>query len=80
MGFFKLVIIVLLKVYSTDKIFGKICLKTIRDIFFPNMCSAISGRTGGLKVFVGDDIQQKGKLQTCGLAGRPPYPSSNSLP
>ena len=34
------------------------------------MWSAISGGTGGLKVLVGGDIQQKGNLQTYGLAGR----------
>ena len=72
MRFFRLVMIVLLKICTTDKIFGKISLKTIRDTFFSNMWSAISGGTGGLKVLVGGDIQQKGKLQTCGLAGRPP--------
>ena len=34
------------------------------------MWSAISGGKGGFKVLVGGDIQQKGKLQTYGLAGR----------
>ena len=72
MRFFKLVMIVLLKIYATDKFFGKICLKTIRDIFFSDMWSAISGGTGWLKVLVGGDVQQKGKVQTFGLAGKPP--------
>ena len=73
MRFFKLAVIVLLKICATEKIFGKICLKVIRDTFFSNMWSAISGVTGRLKVLVEGDIQQKGKLQTYGLAGRPPH-------
>ena len=39
MRFFKLVMTGLLKIYATDKIFGKTCLKTIRDTFFSNMWS-----------------------------------------
>ena len=55
----KLIMIVLLKICVTDKIFGKICPKIIRDTFFSSMWSAISGGTGGLKVLVGGgDIQQ----------------------
>ena len=69
MRFCKLDIIVLLKICATEKIFGKICLKIIRGTFFSNMWSAVSGGTGGLKVLVGGDIQQKGKLQTYGIAG-----------
>ena len=34
MSFFKLVMIVSLKIYATNKIFGKIYLKAIRDTFF----------------------------------------------
>ena len=71
--------IVLLKICATEKVFGKICLKIIKDTFFPNMCSVISRGTGGPKVLVGGDIQQKGKLQTYELAGRPSHTNS-SLP
>ena len=69
MRFFKLVMIVLLKICATDKIIGKICLKIIRDTFFSSMWSAISEDGGeGWEVVGGwggwSDIQQKGKLQT----------------
>ena len=63
-----------MKICSTDKIFGKTCLKIFRNTFFSNMWFGISRGTGGLKVLVGGDIQQKGKLQTYGLAGRAPKP------
>ena len=66
MSFFKLVMIVLLKKYATDKIFGKICLKTIRDTFFSNMRSVIMGGKGNW-----GDIQQKGKVQTFSPVGGP---------
>ena len=33
--------IVLLQIYAAGNIFGKICLKAIRDIFFSNMWSVI---------------------------------------
>ena len=69
MSFFKLVMIVLLKIYAAVKIFGKICLKVIRDTFFFNMLSVI--RRG--KEDWGD-IQQMGKVQTFSLAGGPPPP------
>ena len=77
MRFFKLVMIMLLKICATDKMFGKICLKIIRNTFFSNMWSAISGGTRGLKVLVRGDIQQKEKLQTYGFSGRHPnqFPS-----
>ena len=65
--------IVLLKIYATDKIFGKIYLKTLRDIFFSNTWSTISGGTGRLKILVRGDIQQNGKVETYGLAGRLPH-------
>ena len=45
------------------------------------MWSAINGGPGGLKVFMRGEIEQKEKLQTYGLAGRPPPPPlPNSLP
>ena len=44
------------------------------------MWSNISGGTGGLKVLMGGDIQQKGKLQTYGLAGRLPPPPTQFPP
>ena len=43
MSFFKLVMIVLLKIYTAGKMFGKICLKAIGDTFFSNICSVIRG-------------------------------------
>ena len=41
--------------HATDKIFGKICLKAIRDTFFPNMWPEITGGTGV-------DMKQRGSL------------------
>ena len=59
MSFFKLVMIVLLKIYTTSKIFGKIFLKAIRDTFFP-ICGLWSGeREGGLGV----TLNRKGKFK-----------------
>ena len=46
MSFFKLVMIVLLKIYAAGKIFGKLCLKAIRNTFFSNMWSVISRGKG----------------------------------
>ena len=46
MSIFKLVMIVLLKIYVAGKIFGKICLKAIRDTFFSNMWSVVGGGKG----------------------------------
>ena len=46
MTFFKLVMIVLLKIYAAGKIFGKIYLKAIRNTFFSNMWCVISGGKG----------------------------------
>ena len=69
MSFFKLVMIVLLKIYGTGKIFGKICLKAIRDTFF-----SIYGLWAGKGRGTGGDTQQKGKVQTFSLAGGPPTP------
>ena len=43
MNFFKLVMILLLKIYTAGKMFGKICLKAIGDTFFSNICSVIRG-------------------------------------
>ena len=75
MKFFKLVMTVLQKIYATGKVFGKICLKTIRDTFFFSICGLQSvERHGDSKFWSGDDIQQKGKVQTYGFAGIPPSP------
>ena len=54
--------------HVAHKIFGKTRLKAIRDTFFSNRV---------LSFLVGGDIQQKGKVKTFGLTGRP-HP--NSLP
>ena len=43
MSFFQLVMILLLKIYAPVKIFGKICLKAIRDTFFSNILPVIRG-------------------------------------
>ena len=43
MSFFKLVMIVLLKIYVAGKVFGKIYLKAIRNTFSSSMWSVISG-------------------------------------
>ena len=56
MNFFKLVMIVLLKIYATSKVFDKICLNAIRDTFF-SICGPWSGEGKG----TGGDIQQKGE-------------------
>ena len=47
MSFFKLVMIVLLKIYVAVKIFVKISLKAIRDTFFSNMLSVITFSLAG---------------------------------
>ena len=46
LSFSKLVMIVLLKIYAARKFFCKICLKAIRDTFFPYMWSVIRGGKG----------------------------------
>ena len=61
------------KMYAAGKLFGKVCLKTIRDTFFPNMWSV--NREGKRDpIFWWCDIWQKGKAQTFTLARRPPLP------
>ena len=67
MNFFILAMIVLLKIYARSKIFGKICLKAIRDTFFSNMWSVIRGGKG-----TGGDIQQTEKVQAFSLTEGPP--------
>ena len=63
-----------LKIYATGKTLGKICLKAIRDFFQYVVCDQRWDR--GTQFFGWVDVQHKEKLQTFGLAGRPP----NSLP
>ena len=43
MRFFRLVMIVLLKIYTAGKIFGKMCLQAITNAFFSNIWSVIRG-------------------------------------
>ena len=74
MSFFKLVMIVQLKIYATGKVFGKMCLKAIRDTFFP-ICGSVIRRETGPNFWWGY-IQQKGKVKTFGLARK----ALNSLP
>ena len=45
-SFFKLVMIMSLKIYAADKVFGKICLKAIRATLFSNIWSVIMGGKG----------------------------------
>ena len=65
----KVVMIVLLKIYATDKIFGKSCLKTFRDTVFFQFVVYNPRRDRGTQSFGGGDIQQKGKVQTHGFSG-----------
>ena len=60
--------------HAAVKSYGKICLKAIGDTFFL-ICGLWSGEGQGTYFLGGDNIQQKGKVQTFGLAGRPPPPS-----
>ena len=63
MSFFKLVMIVSLKIYATNKIFGKIYLKAIRDtLFFFQYVVCNQGREGILGGEGWGDIQQMGKV------------------
>ena len=71
MSFFKLVMMVLLKIYAAGKIFGKIYLKAIRNTFFL-ICGVWSAEGRG----TGSDIQQAGRIQTFSLAAGPPPPIS----
>ena len=59
--------ILLLKIHASCKIFDKICLKAIRDTFFPNMWFVIKGQ--GTQFFCGCDIQQKDTPQIPFLKG-----------
>ena len=63
--------IVFLKIHASGKIFDKICLKTIIDAFSSNMWSVI-WEQGDSIFWWRWHIQQKGKVQTFWLAGRPP--------
>ena len=70
MRYFKLVMIVLLKICATEKVFGKICLKIIRDTSF--FRPAASGRTGGLKFLMKDIYNRKGSFKLMDLQGDSP--------
>ena len=64
--------------HAAGKMFGKISLKAIRDTFFL-IRGLWSGEGQGWQFFFGGwggegDIQKKGKVQTFGLAVRPPNP------
>ena len=62
--------IVSLKMLASEKIFDKIFWKLLEISFFP-IWGLWSGDRG-TQFFGGGDIQQKGKVQTFWLAGRPP--------
>ena len=64
MSFFKLVMIVLLKIDTT-----KICLKAIRDTSFSNMQSLIREGTEEPKLLVGAYLEE-GESSKFSLAGR----------
>ena len=66
MSFFKLVMIVLLKIYTTSKIFGKIFLKAVGDTFFQYVVCD-QGREGGLGV----TFNRKGKFKLLFFQGDP---------
>ena len=59
-----------MQIHCAKKIFGKIYLKAIRDTFFFQRCDQRSD--GGIRFFGEGDIQQKKKVQTFRVAGRPP--------
>ena len=60
--------IVYLKMHAAVKSYGKICLKAIGDTF-SLICGLWSGEGQGTHFLGGDNIQQKGKVQTFGLVG-----------
>ena len=69
-----------LKLCTTGKLFGKICLKAVK-ILFPSMWSAMKRGMGwGMKerdelnFLVGSGIQQKGEIQNLGHEWGEPYP------
>ena len=67
--------IVQLKMHATDKILGKICLRAIRDTFFP-ICCLWSGERQGDSVFWWGVISNgRGKFKLLGLQGDPQIPS-----
>ena len=71
--------IVQLKMHTTGKSVSKICLRAIRDTyFFLQHVVCDQGRDRGTQIFGEGNIQQKGKVQIFGLAGRPPL-SPDSL-
>ena len=62
-SFSKYIIIVQLKMHTTGKIFGKICLKAVRDTyFFLQYVVCDQGGDTGTQIFGEGDIQQKGKV------------------
>ena len=69
---FKVVMIVLLKIYATDKIFGKSCLKTFRDTVFFQYVVCNQRRDRGLKVLVGVISNRRGKFRLMDFQGYPP--------
>ena len=58
MSFFKLVMIVLLKIYAAGKMFGKMYLKAIRNTIFSNMWRD-QQREGGLGVIFNRQVEFK---------------------
>ena len=58
--------------HASGKIFGKICLKAIRDTFFSKMWSVIREGTEGLNFLVGVTSNRRGKFKLLGLQGESP--------
>ena len=69
MSFFKLAMIVWLKIYAKGKIFDKIFLKLSETFLQYVVCN--QGTNGGTRLFGGGDIQQNKKL--LGLQRAPPH-------
>ena len=70
MSFFKLAMIVWLKIYAKGKIFDKIFLKLSETFLQYVVCN--QGTNGGTRLFGGGDIQQNKKLLGLQRAPKPP--------
>lgn len=64
-----------LKMRATGKIFGRICLRAISNIFLKKyMVSDLARNASIFLVGEGRGIELKEKVQTFGLAGKAPLP------
>ena len=76
MSFFKLAMIVWLKIYAKGKIFDKIFLKLSETLLQYVVCN--QGTNGGSRLFGGGDIQQNKKLLGLQRAPLPPSPLTHT--